>query len=170
MKILIVSDNHGDQFVLEELHNIYQDEVDYWLHCGDSEFKKENVVWDIYQSVEGNMDWSNQYPFVRVVEIENQNFVVLHGHKHNVKRSLADMRDVALEEDAQFVFYGHTHVPKVSFKDGIYFINPGSITQPRGTLRVGSYAIYEEDKDGKAVQYYDWNHNKLPKLSQQLDS
>lgn len=170
MKILIVSDNHGDQFVLEELHHIYQDEVDYWLHCGDSELKKENDVWTIFKSVEGNMDWSKQYPLVRVERIEQQNVVVLHGHKHNVKWVLTDMKKIAQEEEAQIVFYGHTHIPKISYDEGVYFINPGSISQPRGGMDVGSYAIYEENKGKCSIHYYDWNHNKLPELSRQLDS
>ena len=35
MKILVVSDNHGDENGLELIHG-YEDEIDHWFHCGDS--------------------------------------------------------------------------------------------------------------------------------------
>ena len=49
------------------------------------------------------------------------------------------MADVAKENGAiNYIFYGHTHVAKVDKMDDIFFINPGSISQPRGQLRIGS--------------------------------
>ena len=37
MKVLIVSDSHGLTTELEKLMENYQDEVDLFIHCGDSE-------------------------------------------------------------------------------------------------------------------------------------
>ena len=78
------------------------------------------------------------------------------------------MEKLAKENDARIVFYGHTHIAKVDQKDGIYFINPGSIAQPRGPLREGSYAIYEKNGKDEYITFYDWNHNKIEDLSQSL--
>lgn len=168
LKILVVSDNHGDRYALKELYEIYKNEVDYWLHCGDSEFGQTHDAWKIFKTVEGNMDISGQFPLVRVENFEDNNFVVVHGHKHQVKRSTEPMKKLALEHDSKVVFYGHTHVAKVTSEDGRYFINPGSISEPRGHLPKGSYAIYEETKEETAIQFFDWNHDKLPELSQKL--
>ncbi len=168
MKVLVVSDNHRVEDALEDLIYIYQNEVDMWLHCGDSEFGESHPIWKTFKTVRGNMDWEKNFPEVRVEESKNTRMVVLHGHKHQVRRNREPMLEVASDNNASIVFYGHTHVAKVDKKDGIYFINPGSITQPRGESRIGSYAIYEEKNDQSFITYYDWNHNKLEELSQQL--
>ena len=168
LKMLIASDNHADDTRLYDLLSIYND-IDLWLHCGDSEFYIDNELWDSYKTVRGNMDWENKFPEVRSEKASDFNVVVLHGHRHQVKNTNSLMLDEAVENDAKIVFYGHTHVAKVEKEQGIYFINPGSISQPRGDLRVGSYAIYEKNNEGEKISFYDWNHNELPELSQKLN-
>lgn len=168
LKILIVSDNHLDGTRLYDLLNIY-DDIDLWLHCGDSEFYLDNELWNSYKTVRGNMDWEKNFPEVRIEQASDFNVVVLHGHRHQVKNTNDLMLNVAEENDAKIVFYGHTHVAKVEKEQGVYFINPGSISQPRGDLRVGSYAIYEKTNEGEFISFYDWNHNELAELSQKLN-
>jgi len=169
VKVLVVSDNHKDEASLEELVNIYEGEnIDLWLHAGDSEFGSNHVAWDTFKTVKGNMDWESEFPMVRVETVADKPFVLLHGHKHQVKSSLNSMAEVAKENGARFVFYGHTHVARVDKMEDIFFINPGSITQPRGGLRIGSYAIYEQSEEGEMIRFYDWNHNELTELSQKL--
>ncbi len=169
MKLLVVSDNHRDEASLKELIHLYKGEIDLWLHCGDSEFGEDHPVWETFNTVQGNMDWEDNFPQIRVEEIENNRFVLLHGHKHRVKRDLKPMAEVASANNASIVFYGHTHVAKVDQQNGIYFINPGSITQPRGESKIGSYAIYEEKENERFIRYYDWNHNEMNELSQKLN-
>lgn len=168
MKVLIVSDNHKDEASLEDLIYIYEKEIDLWFHCGDSEYGMDHPVWKKFITVQGNMDWENKFPKIAVEESEGTRFVVLHGHNHQVRRSVEPMVEVAKANDASIVFYGHTHVAKVEEQKGTYFINPGSITQPRGSSKVGSYAIYEEKEKDRFIRYYDWNHNELGELSQRL--
>lgn len=168
MKVLIVSDNHRDEYRLEELMNIYENEIDLWLHCGDSEFGIHHPYWETFKTVKGNMDWENQFPAIRIEKLEDETFGLLHGHHHQVKTSLAPMAEVAQENQASIIFYGHTHVAKVDQMDGIFFINPGSISQPRGALRVGSYAIYEKNGAEEFIRFFDWDHNELKELSQKL--
>lgn len=168
MKVLIVSDNHKDEYQLEELLSIYGKEIDLWVHCGDSEFGINHPLWQTYKTVRGNMDWESQFPEVRIETLEDTTFGILHGHKHQVKFSLDGMADVAAENNASIVFYGHTHIAEVSEQDGTYFINPGSISQPRGQLRVGSYAIYEKNNEDASIRFFDWDHNELEELSKKL--
>lgn len=168
MKILIVSDNHRDETRLYDLLNIY-DDIDLWLHCGDSEFYNDNKLWNSYRTVRGNMDWEEKFPEVRTEKASDFNVVVLHGHRHQVRMTNDLMLEEAKRNDAKIVFYGHTHVAKVEEEQGVYFINPGSISQPRGDLKVGSYAIYEKTNDAEFIMYYDWNHNELPELFQEIN-
>ena len=169
MKILVVSDNHGNENSLEELIYLYKDQVDYWLHCGDSEFKSSHPLWNTFKTVNGNMDYRNEFPQYLVETFEDENFVVVHGHRHQVKFSFEPMAELAKENHAHIVFYGHTHIAKVDKEAGVYFINPGSIAQPRGPRREGSYAIYEKNNNNEYITFYDWNHNKIEDLSQKLD-
>lgn len=168
MKILVVSDNHGDTYAMEEIFSIYEKEVDRWIHCGDSELEDDHPHWQYYRTVQGNMDITNSFPISRVEEYYGEKFLVAHGHKHQVKMSFAPLIKEAKEVGARIVFYGHTHIPKVDKEDGIYFINPGSIAQPRGPISKGSYAILELDGDNGEITYYDEDHNKINELSQDI--
>lgn len=168
MKVLIVSDNHRDVNSLEELMDIYQNEIDLWLHCGDSELDATHPVWKTFKTVSGNMDFHSDFPSYRVEKCEDETFLVVHGHNHRIRTTFDLLADLAIENDANIVFYGHTHIAKVDKHREIYFINPGSIVQPRSALRIGTYAIYEKNNDGEFINYYDWNHNKVEELSQEL--
>jgi hypothetical protein len=168
MKVLAISDNHGDIYAMEEIYSIYEGEIDRWIHCGDSELTEEHPHWQYYKTVRGNMDFTDAFPISRVEEYYGERFLVVHGHKHQVKMSFAPLKKEAQEEKARIAFYGHTHIPQVDKEDGIYFINPGSIAQPRGPIRKGSYAIVEINGDEGKVTYYDEDHNELKELSQSL--
>lgn len=168
MKALIVSDNHGDLEVLEELVNIYKDEIDLWLHCGDSEFMSTNSIWENFKTVRGNMDRGYALPLEQLEDFDGEKILVVHGHNHRVRFTMDLLNELAIEQGADIVFYGHTHIAKVDQIDNLYFINPGSIVQPRGSLSEGSYAIYEKNKDGRFIRFYDWNHNEIKELSTEL--
>ena len=94
MKILVVSDNHRDESSLEELIHLYKDEVDYWFHCGDSEFKSSHPLWKTFKSVNGNMDYRNEFPDYRVETVGDENFVIVHGHRHQVKFSFNSLKKI----------------------------------------------------------------------------
>lgn len=168
MKILAISDNHGDFFAMEEVRSIYEEDIDLWLHCGDSELKEDSPHWQYFKTVRGNMDFTDEYPYSRVEEYYGEKFLVAHGHKHRVKASFEPLKQAAKEAGARIVLYGHTHVAKVDKEDDIYFINPGSITQPRGAIRKGSYAIIEINGDEGKVIFYDEDHKELTELNQDL--
>lgn len=169
MKVLVVSDNHRDEHSLKELINIYENKIDLWLHCGDSEFSAAHPIWNTFKTVSGNMDRPGEFPNYLVESKDGVSFVVVHGHNHQVKFSLEPMAALAAENQARVVFYGHTHIPKVDEQDGVYFINPGSIIQPRGLIREGSYAIYEKNDTEESIKFFDWNHNLIDNLSQKLN-
>lgn len=169
MKALIVSDNHGNLEVLEELTAIYAEEIDLWLHCGDSEFMANHPIWDQFKTVRGNMDTGYTFPSDRLEAFGDEQLLVVHGHTYNVGSTLQVLKETAIELGADVAFYGHTHIAAINQIDGIYLINPGSIVQPRGALREGSYAIYEKNEEGRFIRFYDWNHNEIKELSTALD-
>ena len=113
MKALIVSDNHSNLEILEELTHIYQDEIDLWLHCGDSEFMSDDPIWDYFKTVRGNMDIDYSLPVDRVEKFEDENILVVHGHNQRVGSTFDILKELAIEKKADVIFYGHTHIAKV---------------------------------------------------------
>ena len=168
LKALIVSDNHGDLGSLVELIDLYKEEIDLWLHCGDSEFMETNELWNHFKTVRGNMDRDRSLPAYREEMLGNEKIVIVHGHQHYVGRTFDFLDEFAHSKEADLVFYGHTHIAKVDKINDRYFINPGSIVQPRGEFRKGSYAVYEQNENLRRIDFYDWNHNHISDLSMDL--
>ncbi|MER2063342.1 MAG: metallophosphoesterase family protein [Alkalibacterium sp.] len=160
MKIVVVSDNHGNTYFMEEIYTIHQEDTDEWVHCGDSELLEVHPLWQSYKTVLGNMDITNKFKLSRSECINGFRYLIVHGHKHQVKRTYDRLIEEAKDEGVNVVFYGHTHIPKVEKEEGIVFINPGSITQPRNRSK-GTYLIMELNDDLSAAEltYYDQDHN-----------
>jgi putative phosphoesterase len=48
---------------------------------------------------------------------------------------------MAKGENINLVLYGHTHISNTEYDEGIYFVNPGSLSSPREGSR--SYAVVD---------------------------
>ncbi|WP_439646132.1 metallophosphoesterase family protein [Lentilactobacillus senioris] len=64
MKLLVVSDSHGDRQIIADLLDHYQDQVEAVIHCGDSELKATDSLLDRLTMVQGNMDLAN-FPLIQ---------------------------------------------------------------------------------------------------------
>ncbi|OYQ65250.1 YfcE family phosphodiesterase [Aerococcus sp. 1KP-2016] len=153
MKILITSDNHGDHEALLDLVVQSDDDIDVFIHCGDSELAEDDNVWGIFHTVQGNMDYGHFKDAISLSTPEGK-IVVTHGHLNNVNRSLDNLVDLAKANDADIVMYGHTHVMDDRDIDGVKVINPGSISQPRGKYPYPSFAILDWEGGKKEVTFY----------------
>jgi len=135
MKLLITSDTHGNLELLKKLSLKYKDYVK--IHLGDRGFdiKELDTLGFIY--VDGNCD-CNESVKDRTLNIEDNIIFMTHGDKYNVKFDLNKLYFKALESNAKYVFYGHTHFQsKVEFENMI-FINPGA-------LKDNKYCVIEDD-------------------------
>ena len=142
MKIYTISDTHGKINKAVEIYRRLTD-VDLIIHLGDmekdarriSELTGKEVV-----SVRGNNDFLSAKENHRVLKTEFGNILLTHGHLQDVKFGLQKLFYRALELECKAALFGHTHVPLFMESNGIYFLNPGSLTYPAdGTS--GSYAI-----------------------------
>lgn len=168
MRLLVLSDNHGNEIIMKEIYALYQEDIQLWVHCGDSEFDEFHPMWNIFKTVQGNMDITNAFPTEDICRFEDLKIAIAHGHLHNVKTTFAPLKELADSGEAKIVFYGHTHIPRIDKEDGIYFINPGSVSQPKGEFDIGTYAIIElEGKEGH-IDFYDVNHNLIDSMSQEM--
>ena len=141
MKVVLVSDNHGDLSSLSKILNRHQD-ADYYLHCGDCELDLNNLK--PFAPVKGNNDYRYDFPEFKVVEIAGHRIFITHGHRYIVLNSLYGLVAKAKELVCDVVFFGHTHIYYDGEIDGVRLINPGSTLVNRDSSKP-SYAIIEFD-------------------------
>lgn len=86
------------------------------------------------------------------MDLDNHLFFLTHGH-------LFDEDNLPGLNDDDIFVYGHIHKPVAKKKNGIYIINPSSISLPKeGT---NSYGIYESD----VFMIKDFNGNVIKEIS-----
>lgn len=167
MKVLFVSDSHGLTTELEKLVEKHQNEVDLFIHCGDSELDPDHPALKNYVVVGGNCDFDERYSEDIVKKIGNKTIFITHGHKYSVKSSLIRLAYKAKEVDADIVCFGHSHYLGAEMHQEILFINPGSIRLPRGRME-RTYVIVEIVEDGYQLQVYDIDKGELQDLAQRF--
>lgn len=144
MKILVVSDTHDHiDRLIQNLKNM--EKMDMLFHLGDyvedgikigEELNIPTII------VRGNGDYNRlDFNEDELVEIKGKKIFLTHGHKYNVRRGITNLYYKALEEEADIVLFGHTHVPIVEHIDGITIMNPGSPSFPRGYDRKDTFGI-----------------------------
>ena len=142
MKILLVSDSHGDYLALDALAKKYPN-MDLYLHAGDSEQDEFSIK--PFISVRGNCDHYYDFPNYLVIPSPQGNIYV--QHVPFVSPSVIN------EHNAKIVIHGHTHTRRHEKKNGILFINPGAISYARDKYD-GSYAILTIDENCVEVKFY----------------
>ena len=142
MKILLVSDSHGDYAALDLLAKKYPN-MDLYLHAGDSEQDEFSIK--PFISVRGNCDHYYDFPNYLVITSPVGNIYV--QHTPFVSKS------VISEHKAKIVIHGHTHTRRNEVKDGILFVNPGAISYARDKYD-GSYAILNIEEKSIEVKFY----------------
>ncbi|MFC4409863.1 metallophosphoesterase [Chungangia koreensis] len=152
MKILVMSDTHGDAQVIQHVRTLHSD-VDAVFHCGDSELTSDHEVLKGIHIVQGNCDWGEAFPEEKVIEVEGSRIYITHGHLFNVKNTLMPLKYRAEEKNADVVLFGHSHLLGAEMDNGVLFLNPGSLKQPRGRNEK-SYAIIQRKSDNWQVQFY----------------
>lgn len=165
MQLLIVSDSHGNRQILDELASRYNNIVDAFVHCGDSELSSDDLIWGLMDTVRGNCDFDSGYQDIFVSRGQDYDYLITHGHRHDVKRTLELLKAEAKNENVHLVFYGHSHVLKFDYEDGIYFINPGSIQSPRGNVLEPTYCLLKVEDSKLAIEVYNYKHEFLENIS-----
>jgi len=141
-KIIVVSDSHKHNEALNKIFSHHPD-IDTCIHCGDLQDNENGLEIRKLYIVRGNNDF-DLYPNDLDLVIENFNIHVTHGHYEDIETSTTKLENKAVQNNSDIVLFGHTHDPKFYQKDGIYYLNPGSVFFPRGgKVFVPTYAILE---------------------------
>lgn len=133
MKIVIISDTHGDN---DAIKNVYLREydADCFLHAGDSEAPAEDIA--PFSGVKGNCDISSyQYPNSRLIKTPYGLLKIQHYplFDDSCYKSLK-------EENVKIFIHGHTHKKEDREVDGVKILCPGSLSFSRDDI-VGSYLV-----------------------------
>lgn len=150
MKIIVMSDSHGNFHVLDKIFTEYH--ADYYLHLGDGERELDRIAVNYPNKqiihVKGNCDFAS-FSESEIVFAPTDKCAVFatHGHKYNVKYSLEMLKDKARSVGASIALYGHTHERFCSYEDGLYIMNPGSVSCPRDGKKP-SFGIIEISSAG----------------------
>ncbi len=155
MKILIVSDIHGNY---ENMKKVLENEktFDYLFLLGDILSGPYIEGYDPDKLAELLNEYSNKIFYVRgncdvsrmnllnfymekdymYLPIDSITFFLTHGHLYNEYHLLDEM-------DFDVYMQGHTHIPVMREEKGKIYLNPGSITLPKG-MSDKSYILYQD--------------------------
>ena len=129
MRILVVSDTHGDLRTLLKVVNSHPT-AEVIVHCGDGDeqvqYLKNNYKDKMIVGVRGNCDWCSQLPSKETLRICGKTIFITHGHLYNAKATLYPLMCAAREEKADILLFGHTHNAMTYYEDGLHMLNPGS--------------------------------------------
>jgi predicted phosphodiesterase len=122
----------------------------------------ESIMWTRAQLNEADRQWLLNLSYVSIVD----GFTIVHANLEEPQRwrYVFDKGAAAasfIHQSTSVCFFGHTHVPLALVQDGTvrggtyskfkvdprkqYFVNPGSVGQPRDNNPRPSYAIYDAD-------------------------
>lgn len=170
MKLLVFSDNHYQRDAMMTIIETLREEVDYIIHCGDSEFAYDDTIWhqvDVF--VTGNCDFDSRYPREIILETVEGKIYVTHGHLHQLMFGNLKIIERARELGCLYAFHGHSHVLYAERKEGVIISNPGSLDHSRGAYRGRTYAMVEISQGNYQIDYYTESMEKIPQLSQVLN-
>jgi putative phosphoesterase len=163
MKICVMSDSHGERDRIKAVITRH-DDCEMYLHAGDHADDVKGLR--EFVTVSGNCDLPTDAPAEQLLELEGINLMMTHGHHYHVKQSMLPLSYRAAELSADLVVFGHSHVPTLAEESGIVYLNPGSLSFPRGGFAAGSYALLQLQKGvvgtKVSVEFFTCNGEPMP--------
>lgn len=157
MRILVISDSHGDEDGIEEIIR-NEAKFDMLIHAGDV-CGGEDYIKSLCRCeavfVAGNCDYVGKYlPEERIITVMGHKIYVVHGHQYGVYNSIDRLYYKAKEIGAKVCIFGHIHEPYMLTEEGVTIINPGSISKPRQSNHRKSYIVLDIKNDLTIEQKY----------------
>lgn len=144
MIIGVMSDTHGD---LSRVHLCLPllKGAELLLHAGDfyEDAQRIGSVLGVKAvGVTGNCDYMVKGPSEEMLAVGSRRIYLTHGHLYKVKKDLSSLVQRSKVLGVDVTIFGHTHTPTMFRRDGVLFVNPGSLHSPRQT-HAPSFAILE---------------------------
>ena len=149
MRITVISDSHRNSRVIRKILDAQPDSKTVFF-LGDITADIEDMQYEYpdktFNIVSGNCDFFSNFPSIGIANAAGHNIFYTHGHTLSVKYGTDRLKDAAMERNCDIVLYGHTHISKILYEDGIYIVNPGSCSEPRDSR--ASYAVIDIEENG----------------------
>lgn len=146
MKIIVISDTHGDELAIREVLSLHP-RYDALVFLGDGLRDISRVDAGGIVAVRGNCDFFSTdkalfAPTEQTVTFDGVRLLLMHGHESGVKSGIERACARAVAAGADVLLFGHTHVPlQKYFPEGsefcgtasnkaLYAFNPGSLGRP----------------------------------------
>ena len=138
MKILILSDAHGETRKIERAIRLHPD-AELILYLGDGSRGACDVFAKLPQTVaavavHGNCDgpFSGGLRDEEILDIEGRRILLCHGHRYGVKGGLGGLVAAAKRRGADVALFGHTHERYEEYlpEYGLWLFNPGALSCP----------------------------------------
>lgn len=161
MRIFVISDTHGKIERAVEVYKRLSQEatVDMLVHCGDLYADAQELHMRLgvpVAAVKGNCDGCFEDNAFSLLDTECGTFLITHGHMDNVGLSMQNLYYKALENNCVGVLFGHTHRSAYVSHDGVYLMNPGSLTRPRDGSG-GTFGLLVTSDEGIWGKIYDYD-------------
>lgn len=148
ISVCVVSDNHGNEKVLDLIKRNYPN-CDAYLHAGDSEMNTHTTKgWAI---VRGNNDYGNDFPESLVLNVRGYRIFLTHSHLVGFGNRDDRLVSLAKKHNCDAVVFGHTHIFTHKIVDDIVLLNPGSTYYNRD-YSDPCFMILKIDDDLKVIQ------------------
>lgn len=150
MRLLVLSDSHKKSGVLDRIIRKEQTAKNIFF-LGDVTEDIENLKFEYtdrnFYIVSGNCDYFSSYKTFDFITLKNTKILYTHGHHFGVKSgNYGALLKFAKENGCQIALYGHTHIASITYEDGVYLVNPGSVSLSReGPV---SYAVIDILENG----------------------
>ena len=144
MRIVVISDSHGRSDIIDKILSLQPDAC-YVFFLGDNtrDIEDFEILYPHkkFLTVSGNCDFNSFYPYTGMETVEGVKIFYTHGHTLNVKSSTEYLLKSAKQNGCKIALYGHTHIANTLYEDGVYLVNPGSVSRPRNSGP--SYAVID---------------------------
>ncbi len=149
LRIMVLSDSHGNVSALRRAI-LAQKEVEHIFFLGDClrdiEAAEDLFPQKIFHKVSGNCDFGSLLPSTAMENVGGTLIFYSHGHPYYVKQSPVPFLQAAQKRNAKIALFGHTHSSLIKYENGVYLVNPGSVSLPREGRP--SYAVIDIEENG----------------------
>ncbi len=130
MRFLVFSDSHGKTDRLKKILELHNDS-DAVIFLGDGCENAKKIISAFnkpYYIVRGNCDIGSNEKDTDFINYNGHKIMLCHGHRYSVKYGIDRLTASARANNCDVVLFGHTHIPFTKYDDGLYILNPGSIS------------------------------------------
>ncbi len=145
MLIVCTSDVHRRLELLEKVRKEHP-LADLYLDAGDSESYEFEL--EPFLSVKGNCDYKIKNKH-RIIKLSEHSIFIFHGDGFYL--SAESLAFLAKKHSCNIIIHGHTHIPYTTIYDGVYILNPGSLSSPRSTSG-RTYALIKIEKQNIEIE------------------